>query len=63
MSRKNIQNRLIYSEAFLRSFERDTVDNFVGMIIEVLQGDETLRHEFGIEGRVAFHDHANPAET
>jgi hypothetical protein len=58
----NIQNRPIYSEASLRNFERDTVDNFVEMVIETLRDDETLRHEFGIQGRVAFYDRANPAE-
>ena len=59
----NIQNKPIYSEASLRNFERDTVDNFVEMVIEKLRDDETLRHEFGIQGRVAFYDRANPAET
>ncbi|KAJ5215254.1 uncharacterized protein N7498_001661 [Penicillium cinerascens] len=44
----NIQNKPIYSEASLRNFERDTVDNFVEMVIEKLRDDETLRHEFGI---------------
>lgn len=60
---KNIQNKPIYSEASLRNFERDTVDNFVEMIIEALQGDEALRHEFDIEGQVVFYDRANPAES
>ncbi|KAL2836334.1 hypothetical protein BJX68DRAFT_250762 [Aspergillus pseudodeflectus] len=55
----NIRDRPIYSEATLRNFERDTVDNFVEKIIEALQDDETLRREFGIEGRVAFYDRAN----
>lgn len=55
----NIQNRPIYSEATLRNFERDTVDNFVEKIIEALRGDETLQQEFGIEGRVAFYDRTN----
>ncbi|KAJ6117952.1 hypothetical protein N7523_005703 [Penicillium sp. IBT 18751x] len=58
----NIQNR-IYSEASLRNFERDTVDNFVEKIIKALRDDEPLRHEFGIKGRVAFYDRANPSET
>jgi hypothetical protein len=58
-----IQNKPIYSEASLRNFERDTVDTFVEMAIEKLRDDETLRHEFGIQGRVAFYDRANPAET
>ncbi|RHZ44725.1 uncharacterized protein CDV56_101514 [Aspergillus thermomutatus] len=57
----NIRDRPIYSEATLRNFERDTVDNFVEKIIEALQDDETLRREFGIEGRVAFYDRANSA--
>jgi hypothetical protein len=35
------------------------VDNFVEKIIEALRDDETLRREFGIEGRVAFYDRAN----
>ncbi|PWY66435.1 hypothetical protein BO70DRAFT_172968 [Aspergillus heteromorphus CBS 117.55] len=52
----NIRNRPIYSEASLRNFERDTVDNFVEHIIEALRGDDILRQEFGIEGRVAFYD-------
>jgi hypothetical protein len=55
----NIQDRPIYSEATLRNFERDTVDNFVEKIIEALRGDETLQQEFGIEGRVAFYDRTN----
>lgn len=33
------------------------------MIIDALRGDENLWHEFGIQGRVAFYDRANPAET
>ncbi|KAL3259287.1 hypothetical protein ABHI18_005351, partial [Aspergillus niger] len=45
----NIQNRPIYSEASLRNFERDTVDNFVEKVIEVLRDDEPLRDEFGIQ--------------
>ncbi|KAL4888051.1 hypothetical protein BDV59DRAFT_189431 [Aspergillus ambiguus] len=52
----NIRGRSIYSEATLRNFERDTVDNFVEKIIEAIRGDETLQEEFGIEGRVAFYD-------
>ncbi|OJZ79982.1 hypothetical protein ASPFODRAFT_116313, partial [Aspergillus luchuensis CBS 106.47] len=52
----NIQNRPIYSEASLRNFERDTVDNFVEKVIEVLRDDEPLRDEFGIQGRVTFYD-------
>lgn len=44
----NIQNRPIYSEASLRNFERDTVDNFVEKVIAALRDDELLRHEFGI---------------
>ncbi|KAI2676866.1 hypothetical protein LCP963914a_8161 [Penicillium roqueforti] len=59
----NIQNRPIYSEASLRNFERDTVDNFVEMVIKELRDDELLRHEFGIQGRVTFYDRANPSET
>lgn len=59
----NIQNRPIYSEASLRNFERDTVDNFVEKIIQALRDDETLRHEFGIQGRVTFYDRANASET
>ncbi|GCB25474.1 hypothetical protein AAWM_08359 [Aspergillus awamori] len=59
----NIQNRPIYSEASLRNFERDTVDNFVEKVIEVLRDDERLQREFGIQGRVSFYDRANPSET
>ncbi|EYE92094.1 uncharacterized protein EURHEDRAFT_427722, partial [Aspergillus ruber CBS 135680] len=55
----NVQDRPIYSEATLRNFERDTVDNFVEKIVEALRGDETLQREFGIEGRVAFYDRTN----
>ncbi|KAL2846620.1 hypothetical protein BJY01DRAFT_234520 [Aspergillus pseudoustus] len=55
----NIQNKPIYSEATLRNFERDTVDNFVEIIIEALRDDKTLRQEFGIKGRVAFYDRTN----
>ena len=46
----NVQDRPIYSEATLRNFERDTVDNFVEKIVEALRSDETLQREFGIEG-------------
>ena len=53
----------IYSEASLRNFERDTVDNFVEMAINRLRDNDALRPEFGIQGRVAFYDRANPAET
>ncbi|KAJ5547554.1 hypothetical protein N7513_004788 [Penicillium frequentans] len=59
----NIQNSPIYSEASLRNFERDTVDNFVEKIVNALRDDEHLRHEFGIQGRVTFYDRANPSET
>lgn len=59
----NIQNRPIYSEASLRNFERDTVDNFVEMVIKALRDDEVFRHEFGIQGQVTFYDRANPSET
>jgi hypothetical protein len=59
----NIQSRPIYSEASLRNFERDTVDNFVEKIIMALRDDEPLRHEFGIQGQVTFYDRANPSET
>ncbi|KAJ5544060.1 hypothetical protein N7494_005339 [Penicillium frequentans] len=46
----NLQNSPIYSEASLRNFERDTVDNFVKKIVNALRDDEHLRHEFGIQG-------------
>lgn len=59
----NIRNKPIYSEASLRNFERDTVDNFVEMVIEALRDDEFLRGEFEIQGRVTFYDRANPSET
>ncbi|KAJ5265170.1 uncharacterized protein N7525_007338 [Penicillium rubens] len=59
----NIQNRPIYSEASLRNFERDTVDNFVEKVIKALGDDEPLRQEFRIQGRVTFYDRANPSET
>lgn len=59
----NVQNRPIYSEASLRNFERDTVDNFVEKVIQVLRDDKPLRQEFGIKGRVTFYDRANPSET
>ncbi|KAG0154823.1 hypothetical protein PDIDSM_393 [Penicillium digitatum] len=55
----NIQNRPIYSEASLRNFERDTVDNFVEMVIKALRDDEVFRHEFGIQGQVTFYDRMN----
>ncbi|CAG8908440.1 unnamed protein product [Penicillium egyptiacum] len=44
----NIQNRPIYSQASLRNFERDTVDNFVEKVIKALRDDEPLRYEFRI---------------
>ncbi|KUM61397.1 hypothetical protein ACN42_g5712 [Penicillium freii] len=59
----NVQNRPIYSEASLRNFERDTVDNFVEKVIMALRDDEPLRHEFGIQGQVTFYDRANPSEN
>ncbi|KAJ5041339.1 hypothetical protein NUH16_011175 [Penicillium rubens] len=59
----NIQNRPIYSESSLRNFERDTVDNFVEMVIKALRDDEVFRREFGIQGQVTFYDRANPSET
>ncbi|GLA56231.1 hypothetical protein AnigIFM63604_006011, partial [Aspergillus niger] len=49
--------------AFLPNLERDTVDNLVEKIINALRDDELLRHEFGIQGRVTFHDRANLLET
>ncbi|KAJ5100768.1 hypothetical protein N7456_006820 [Penicillium angulare] len=54
----NVQDPPIYSEASLRNFERETVDNFVEKVIEALRDDETRRHEFGIQGRVTFYDRA-----
>ncbi|KAF2995449.1 hypothetical protein E8E15_000028, partial [Penicillium rubens] len=59
----NIQNKPIYSEASLRNFERDTVDNFVEMVIKELRDDEVFRDEFGIQGQVTFYDRANPSES
>ncbi|KAJ5142475.1 uncharacterized protein N7515_001262 [Penicillium bovifimosum] len=59
----NIQNKPIYSEASLRNFEQETVDNFVEKVIKALRDDEPLRQEFGIQGRVTFYDRANPSET
>ena len=59
----NIQDKPIYSEASLRNFQRDTVENFVEMIIEALRADETLGRELCLHGRMAFHDRANPSEN
>lgn len=59
----NIQDKPIYSEASLRNFQRDTVENFVEMIIEALRADETLGRELCLHGRVAFYDRANPSEN
>ncbi|KAJ9484629.1 hypothetical protein VN97_g8746 [Penicillium thymicola] len=59
----NIQNKPIYSEASLLNFERDTVDNFVEMVIKELRDDEVFRDEFGIQGQVTFYDRANPSES
>ena len=59
----NIQDKPIYSEASLRNFQRDTVENFVEMIIEALRADETLGRELCLHGRVAFYDRANPSES
>ncbi|PYH63974.1 uncharacterized protein BO88DRAFT_439053 [Aspergillus vadensis CBS 113365] len=56
----NIQNRLIYSEASLRNFERHTVNKFVEKVIEVSRDNKPLRDEFGIQGQVTFYDRANP---
>lgn len=39
------------------------MDNFVEKVMNTLQGDEALRYEFGIEGRVTFYDRANPSEN
>jgi hypothetical protein len=47
----------------LRNFQRDTVENFVEMIIEALRADETLGRELCLHGRVAFYDRANPSEN
>ncbi|KAI3067538.1 hypothetical protein CBS147339_8493 [Penicillium roqueforti] len=58
----NIQNRSIYSEASLRNFERDTVDNFIEMVIKALRDDEAFRHKFRIQGQVTFYDRVNPSE-
>lgn len=57
----NVSNKQIYSEDSLRNFERDTVDNFVQAIIDVLTRDESLRQKFNIEGSVTFEDRPNPA--
>ena len=55
--------RPIYSEDSLRRFERDTVDNIVENIIDILTQDNTLRPKFRLEGRVTFEDRANPEAT
>lgn len=55
-----IKNKRIYSEASLRNFQRDTVDNFVESIIDALLQDQSLRTKFHLEGRIAFEDRANP---
>ncbi|CAG8148733.1 unnamed protein product [Penicillium olsonii] len=57
------QNQQIDSEASLRNFERDTVDNFVEIAIEVLRDNECLRHKLKIQSRVTFYDRADPSET
>ncbi|KAL2810711.1 hypothetical protein BDW59DRAFT_168107 [Aspergillus cavernicola] len=59
----NIRSSPIYSEASLRNFERDTVDNFVEKVVNALRDDEPLRHEFRIQGRVTFYDRANASEN
>lgn len=57
--RRNIIDMPIYSEASVRNFERDTVDNFVQNIIDILMRDDTLRRSFHLRSRVAFEDRAN----
>ncbi|KAJ5193141.1 hypothetical protein N7449_004367 [Penicillium cf. viridicatum] len=57
----NIQNSAIYSEAFLRNFERDTVDNFVEKVVNALRDDEHLRHDFGLE-QLNFQDARTPQQ-
>lgn len=59
----SVEDKPIYSEASLRNFERDTVDNFVELVIEALRDDTNLKEDFGIHGRVTFYDRATPAET
>jgi hypothetical protein len=44
----NIQNKPIYLEVSLRNFKRDTVDNYIEMVIKKLRDDKTLRHKFSI---------------
>ncbi|EPS32971.1 hypothetical protein PDE_07932 [Penicillium oxalicum 114-2] len=51
---KNIQDMPMYSEELLQDFERVTVDRFVRSVIEALQNDALLRHEFGIRGQVTL---------
>lgn len=58
----NVRNKPIDSEASLRSFQKDTVDNFVELIIKQLQNDDSCRRKFGIKGPVSFYDHANLTE-
>ena len=57
-----VKKKPIYSDASLRVFQRDTVDDFVEKIIDALLQNETLRSSFSLEGRVAFEDRANPED-
>ncbi|PWY67183.1 hypothetical protein BO70DRAFT_400648 [Aspergillus heteromorphus CBS 117.55] len=54
---------LIYSETSLRTFHRDTVDNFVGEILQTISQNEHLRRRFGIEGQVILEDRANTDDS
>jgi hypothetical protein len=53
---KKIEHEKVYSENSLRSFQRDTVDTFVGEILEALTKNENLCQQFRIKGRVTLQD-------
>ncbi|KAF5857605.1 hypothetical protein ETB97_005534 [Aspergillus alliaceus] len=51
---KKIKHEKIYSENSLHSFQRDTVDTFVGEILEALTENENLCQQFRIKERVTL---------
>ncbi|KAF2105268.1 hypothetical protein BDV96DRAFT_592779 [Lophiotrema nucula] len=56
---KTIAGRSIGSELDLHFFQRGAVDDHVTSIIQCLYKDPTVRQKFGLQGSIAFENHAN----
>ncbi|CAI7673775.1 unnamed protein product [Penicillium palitans] len=56
---KDVRQRMLSSELDLGYFERFTIESRVAEVIEKLHASPQLREVFGLNGKVAFENHAN----